>query len=246
MAHRAHVPKFGNWEGEEEVPYTVYFEKARKGRGGKGLNPNDPEYYADSLPADNSVAPPQASPLRPPTHEQKMINESDHHRQFSAELPTRPTNEARQQVHGGRGGAGLAPGDQHHRRGSRGSVGSEYSIDKSPIHPQSRLPARVMGSPFRDGSSSHGTPGRTRAGGASREELSDKVSTVPKFGAWDENDPASGEGYTHIFNKVREERQTEARNGPGYIESPYRADAERKQSKHGSKTGCFSCFWNKS
>ncbi|CAN1269573.1 RPM1-interacting protein 4, partial [Linum perenne] len=34
----------------------------------------------------------------------------------------------------------------------------------------------------------------------------DQSSAVPKFGDWDENNPASADGYTHIFNKVREER----------------------------------------
>ncbi|PKA56602.1 RPM1-interacting protein 4 [Apostasia shenzhenica] len=37
----AHVPKFGNWE-DKDVPYTKYFENARKDRVG-GFNPNDPE-----------------------------------------------------------------------------------------------------------------------------------------------------------------------------------------------------------
>ena len=38
----------------------------------------------------------------------------------------------------------------------------------------------------------------------------DKGAAVPKFGDWDENNPSSADGYTHIFNKVREERQTGA------------------------------------
>jgi hypothetical protein len=33
-------------------------------------------------------------------------------------------------------------------------------------------------------------------------------SAVPKFGDWDSN-PASADGYTLIFNKVREEKQTQ-------------------------------------
>lgn len=36
----------------------------------------------------------------------------------------------------------------------------------------------------------------------------DDSPAVPKFGDWDETDPASAEGYTQIFNKVREEKQT--------------------------------------
>jgi len=40
-------------------------------------------------------------------------------------------------------------------------------------------------------------------------------SAVPKFGDWDSN-PASADGYTHIFNKVREEKQTQAGKPAAY------------------------------
>lgn len=43
----------------------------------------------------------------------------------------------------------------------------------------------------------------------------DKSAAVPKFGEWDENDPASADGYTHIFDKVRKEKQDTAGNAPG-------------------------------
>ncbi|KAA8548382.1 hypothetical protein F0562_000066 [Nyssa sinensis] len=57
MAQRSQVPKFGNWESEENVPYTVYFDKARKSRAGGKTNPNDPQ--------DNSNLPPvQPLPLQ--------------------------------------------------------------------------------------------------------------------------------------------------------------------------------------
>lgn len=36
----------------------------------------------------------------------------------------------------------------------------------------------------------------------------DHGPAVPKFGDWDESDPAAAEGYTHIFNRVREEKQS--------------------------------------
>lgn len=50
MLHQgSHVPKFGNWDGEN-VPYTAYFEKARKSNnGGKLINPNDPEENPDAF-----------------------------------------------------------------------------------------------------------------------------------------------------------------------------------------------------
>ncbi|KAF6166362.1 hypothetical protein GIB67_034913 [Kingdonia uniflora] len=38
----------------------------------------------------------------------------------------------------------------------------------------------------------------------------EKGAAVPKFGDWDESNPASADGYTHIFNKVREEKQSGA------------------------------------
>ncbi|XP_030449643.1 protein NOI4-like isoform X2 [Syzygium oleosum] len=31
--------------------------------------------------------------------------------------------------------------------------------------------------------------------------------TLPKFGEWDVNDPASADGFTVIFNKAREEKK---------------------------------------
>lgn len=34
-----------------------------------------------------------------------------------------------------------------------------------------------------------------------------RAASVPNFGAWDETDPKSGEGFTAIFNKVKEEKQ---------------------------------------
>lgn len=39
----------------------------------------------------------------------------------------------------------------------------------------------------------------------------DDGPAIPKFGGWDEKDPASAEAYTHIFNKAREDRH----NGGG-------------------------------
>ncbi|XP_065878156.1 RPM1-interacting protein 4-like [Euphorbia lathyris] len=46
MAQRSHVPKFGNWESDN-IPYTAYFENARKDKTGVNqnvmINPNDPQ-----------------------------------------------------------------------------------------------------------------------------------------------------------------------------------------------------------
>nr|GEW75664.1 hypothetical protein [Tanacetum cinerariifolium] len=50
-AKRPTVPKFGNWESDENVPYTVYFDSARKGKTGeKMINPNDLQETPKCLP----------------------------------------------------------------------------------------------------------------------------------------------------------------------------------------------------
>lgn len=58
---------------------------------------------------------------------------------------------------------------------------------------------------------------------------------MPKFGDWDENNPASADGFSHIFNKVREEKQIESAKVPVMpMESPYyssnRQDKTREES----------------
>lgn len=42
----------------------------------------------------------------------------------------------------------------------------------------------------------------------------DRSPAVPKFGDWDETDPAAAEGYTQVFNRVREEKNSETGKVP--------------------------------
>jgi RPM1-interacting protein 4 len=60
-------------------------------------------------------------------------------------------------------------------------------------------------------------------------------SAVPKFGDWDSN-PASADGYTHIFNKVREEKQTQA----GKPAAPGKDAARGSGNKHYGDDGYVS------
>lgn len=262
MAEYPRVPEFGNWEGGNHVPYTVYFEKARKGRSGtRMINPNDPEENPDLL--SDAGAPPEAPASRAEAeyeepkregvvrtvHERKMSNEdgsltqvSDQpdHKNNSSSLHS---NESKHQAHGVRGASYGEPP----RRPARTSAGGDHSFEKSPMHPQARISGRGSGSPSwegrgsREGSHAMGTPGRSRLGSAAKgDDLVDSGAAVPKFGEWDESDPASADGYTHIFNKVREERQGGARTGPDmYPRSPY-AGAGSKTAGNNSKGCC--CF----
>lgn len=45
----------------------------------------------------------------------------------------------------------------------------------------------------------------------------DQGVAVPKFGEWDESNPRSADGYTHVFNKVREEKLN---NRAGQVMAP--------------------------
>lgn len=67
----------------------------------------------------------------------------------------------------------------------------------------------------------------------------DKSAAVPKFGEWDESDPASADGYTHIFNKVREEKHVAAGNTPGTPNG--RSYVIRNQPANDKAQGC--CFF---
>ncbi|XP_061358315.1 RPM1-interacting protein 4-like isoform X2 [Gastrolobium bilobum] len=219
---RSHVPKFGNWESGENVPYTVYFDKARQGRpGAKMINPNDPEENLDSVLENSSSADPEDPSGGPAisTHELQKSKEDGDPKHF-IDSPARHDNVGNRTASDSAhrpGGHGVGSADTR-RRPSRQSTGSEYSVERSPLHRQAKAPGRD--SPSWEGKSSydssHGTPGRSRLRPVNRgDESPDRGAAVPKFGEWDENNPASADGYTHIFNKVREEKQVGAGHAPG-------------------------------
>ncbi|XP_049360793.1 RPM1-interacting protein 4 isoform X2 [Solanum verrucosum] len=244
---RPNVPKFGNWENDDNTPYTVYFDKARQTRGtGKIMNPNDPEENPDMF--RNLAPPPEVAPQSKPKRqteeppigrggqkrEHRLSKEDGEFRQY-ANSPGRNENM-------GRKGAN-EPSHQRGRgsnsgRTGRQSIGSEHSFDKSPLHPHYQAKVnnagRGVASPAWEGKnnnsydSSHGTPGRSKV----KQENSDRGAAVPRFGEWDENDPQSADNYTHIFNKVREEKQGNPSGTPSRISNnTQKHNSEEKQMK---------------
>nr|CAB3483596.1 unnamed protein product [Digitaria exilis] len=216
----AHVPKFGNWDNDGNVPYTVYFENARKGKGGKMINPNDPaenpEAFSMAATSPNRSDAGRSSPAPPqPRHHER--------RPSDAPPPMSPNPYA----------GGSSPyhrGGEPQRRGAGARTGGGYSVEQSPVHPYSSE------------SGGYGLVSNSRAKGASRgNETPTRGSAVPKFGDWDSN-PASADGYTIIFNKVREEKQTQ----PGKPAAAFGKDAARgngaKQHDDGYVSSKFSCF----
>lgn len=174
---RSHVPQFGNWESGDNVPYTVYFDKARKDRGGgKMINPNDPEENPDLFsdnsssaqgPTSRAIAEPEEPRRQKPgrsSHERRRSREDGDLKQFTDNLGGRDNSEAANQRHGGRG---VSSGETH-RRPARFSTGSEHSVERSPLHRQAKVPTRDGGvnSHSSEGKASyesaHGTPGRSR------------------------------------------------------------------------------------
>ncbi|KAL8128666.1 hypothetical protein V2J09_017821 [Rumex salicifolius] len=103
------------------------------------------------------------------------------------------------------------------------------SVEHSPLHPhyQAKLGVKVNGtsspcpswerkvSSETARASAPLTPGRSRMRSTVQgTETPDEGLSVPKFGEWDESDPASADGYTQIFNIVKEERQGGAGTTP--------------------------------
>uniref|UniRef100_A0A0E0CEA4 RIN4 pathogenic type III effector avirulence factor Avr cleavage site domain-containing protein n=1 Tax=Oryza meridionalis TaxID=40149 RepID=A0A0E0CEA4_9ORYZ len=180
----AHVPKFGNWDNGGNVPYTVYFENARKGKvaaAGKMFNPNDP---VDNPEAFSSIAAPSPSRAPPPP--------PSHHERAPSDAPPPPPPAPY---------AGGSPGGGR-TSGGGGSYSVEHSPSPSPLHPYSDSGSGSYGGGLVANSRAKGGGGAPRG-----NETPTRGSAVPRFGDWDSN-PASADGYTHIFNKVREEKQT--------------------------------------
>ncbi|KAG9447910.1 hypothetical protein H6P81_014038 [Aristolochia fimbriata] len=261
MAQRHHVPQFGNWETEENVPYTAYFDKARKGKsGGKLINPNDPQENPEAFSEDK---PSHRTPVRGATNTDPLLQSSlaaarpKHERHSSREdgefkkstdSPARPDGGVRRGLNDPHI-RGVNSNDSQ-RKGGRISGGSDRSVEQSPLHPhyQAKTPSRGgVSSPSweKRGSqeSSHGlapsTPGRSKLRPI---ETTEKGAAVPKFGDWDEKDPASADGFTHIFNKVREEKQTGAAKVPAVPTDSSYPHSGKHENVDNAEPSWFCCF----
>ncbi|KAL2529847.1 RPM1-interacting protein 4 [Forsythia ovata] len=314
MAQQSQVPKFGNWESEEDVSYTAYFDNPRKGKKSSKVNQNDSHENLEigskgqkvsdapwtqhnhlSRQEDGEMRRSTESPLHPDVVSRKPAIDSSHkwhggvqfgshkseseaikaqemlrprhHRRLSREegdmrrltdSPVRPetagwraASESPHHRHGV-----LSAGDTP-RRVTRQSVGSDRSIEHSPLHPHSQ--ARVGGNGSRISSpswerkatseGSYGlapsTPGRSRLRSVTRgDDTPDHNPAVPKFGDWDETNPASAEGYTHIFNRVREEKNSDAGKVPVMPTETSYPNGQKQYGNDNLKVcGCFP--WGK-
>lgn len=205
MASQPRIPAFGDWENSEDVPYTQKFEGARKSKKtGVYANPNEPGRHPNPNEPGRHPEPPRQSPLNPaaytpdprehgprtPQHGRRPANDTNHREP----APRRPTNPQRDQL-------GDAP-----RSPYRNAVGSASPMQvNSPSRPKPRTAG--MQTPERR-SDAHGqhTPGRSRMRPSNQGSNPEDDVAVPPFGEWDAGDATTGEKYTGIFNRVRDDK----------------------------------------
>uniref|UniRef100_A0A0D9VG81 RIN4 pathogenic type III effector avirulence factor Avr cleavage site domain-containing protein n=1 Tax=Leersia perrieri TaxID=77586 RepID=A0A0D9VG81_9ORYZ len=199
------VPVFGDWSAAGDTPYTQKFENLRRSKKtGVYSNPNE----LIAIPE-----PPLRSPLHPSSY-----NTSDSLNQRQRYQPHERKPETHREIVPRRHASPLHQHNLDHHGGHGESPRSPYrESSAAAASPRHRYRPAGMQTPDRKGSSSEGrhppTPGRSRLkqGGRSFEPAEDEV-TVPPFGDWDENNAASGEKYTGIFNRVRHDKLP--RNSP--------------------------------
>lgn len=200
------IPAFGDWENTGNTPYTQKFEDARKNKK-TGIpaqlhdpkqNP-EPPHKSPLHPTAYKTDPQEQGPKNPP---HRLRPETDHrysdHPTHRDSAPRKLANPHREQA--GNAGAPRSP--------YRTAVGSA-----SPMQPnnQSKPKHRSTGmqTPERrassEGQGQH-TPGRGRMKPSDHGFEPEEEVAVPPFGEWDDANAASGEKYTGIFNRVRNDR----------------------------------------
>ncbi|KAK9671456.1 hypothetical protein RND81_12G031200 [Saponaria officinalis] len=234
---RSNVPPFGNWDAEEDISYTTSFENARRPSSSERANPNRSPVNPNMIPKQETL-----KRLESPRgkHERKIsLDEGDLQRQGDGvRRASRDTN-----LQTSVGMSGSTP-----KRGPRPNGASLRSADQSPMHPhyQAKIPSKgsTISSPSweRKGSceGSQGlapsTPGRSRLKSVPRgNETPERGTAVPKFGEWDETDPSSADGFSHIFSKVKEERHGSVGNAPGGATQTHHSNVQKRHTSKDSK-----------
>ncbi|XP_077232481.1 RPM1-interacting protein 4-like [Tasmannia lanceolata] len=214
-----HVPKFGNWEGEN-VPYTMYLENARKdkGVGTKMINPNDTEKNPDAF---QCPTPSREYSIRK-EHNIEDPNVDENHHSVRAPPPwvrfEKDTHlvQHHHKKYPSKEEAGfrsysainaMNPQKSRNNKSSKSFSDSEKSNSDRSLLKSHRHPARYGLTKNSDSSTCSTTPLPP-----AMKHGYFLSQPVPKFGTWDETDPKSDEGFTTIFNKVKEEKKIGAAN----------------------------------
>ncbi|KAI4298758.1 hypothetical protein L6164_032277 [Bauhinia variegata] len=221
MSHQqqqSHIPKFGNWD-TENVPYTAYFENARRERTGLMINPNDPQQNPELLKtlsrgggSHKTDHPDIVNASSSSNSHQRSGSTSLHrsrgsHGSFTPEcVASDSRSDRKRSMSKGTSFIGSfsssTPSHHKHRNGSHYHSSNDNTVSSIPIlvkgfclYPFGYVVSSmfiVMG--FLQNNS--------------------KTAAIPKFGAWDETDPGSGDGFTRIFNQIEKEKQIDSGDYP--------------------------------
>ncbi|WOL11398.1 hypothetical protein Cni_G20160 [Canna indica] len=234
------VPKFGNWGTAESVPYTEYFDQARRKRNGKTTaNPNDHKEtskdFVKDTPSQLNAAPltTGSNPeTRKPKDSKPRKDSGSYHRTDAPSVHKEgvirksPANPHHQRY------VDQANHSDNQKRASK-TYGSSYEgkpADRTGNNPASERKLASEGT----------TPGRTKTNPGDRvyrtQPVHDDVP-VPPFAEWDENDPASGEKYTGIFKTIADSRRT-----PGTPYQPPEPSNQQQNSTGDKGCGCLNWF----
>lgn len=270
MAQRpTHVPKFGDWTIEQDTPYTTVFENARVGRGvgGKIINPNDPEEnptgfahvvqrnnIAAQLPRKNSgpedsiPGRSHPSPRRGTDSELNPTHVSKPHHEKRSSKEDGGIRRHVESASPGRRGLGQSPGHRYannknlHTRDCGTGEHHYQSQDQSPAH---HLYRGFGNKPGAEGKFSPSTTGQKSQGGnIQTNETLGRGAPLPSVGALIESSPESHDGYTYIFNKAREEKQTRGTTKIPTIppETPPRDISNKQESVPSQRSSSCCCF----
>ncbi|XP_022723995.1 RPM1-interacting protein 4-like isoform X2 [Durio zibethinus] len=243
---RSHVPRFGDWDSDN-LPYTTYFENARKEKAGIRMNPNDPEENPEAFMCmrggleGNCHSQPVQVPLV--VNSSKSTSADKHHidGQSRQNTPNRSGSYDYQKT------ARSQSARSHRRMAAESGSENSYS-DHSFLQSNHRSHTNSGQKKGRSGGSSFSASvsGHSRKGSGSYKVAGNehhRTASIPKFGEWDETDPTSGEGYTAIFNKVKEEKQTPS-NFPNVPPQPSNySDHHHQRRRPSSSFYSKMCCW---
>ncbi|KAK9138330.1 hypothetical protein Sjap_008924 [Stephania japonica] len=251
MAQRSAVPKFGNWENEGDVPYTVFFDNARKvKRGSHKTNPNDPEENPSLHSRDT---PPDRAPTFRNAAQSRTVGEvvarRDHAHQSSKEDSDLNQSNGSRWHHDAvdRKAATASPNLQYRDNGlsfgdlakRNGRVGADRNFEQSPLHQQYLSKTGGRGNGVSSPQERKLSEGSNIAGRSRMRPAADETA-LPKFGDWDETNPASADGFTHVFNKVRNEKKGASAKVPIMNGSPNYSNDKQVKNEDSMVCCCFS------
>ncbi|KAB1221742.1 RPM1-interacting protein 4 [Morella rubra] len=201
----SYVPEFGDWDNDN-TPYTPYFENARKERAagvkmktdGPKDNPEASMHRRESLQVKADHREVQGPPFVNSSKSTSSVQK--HHIEGHRGHHARSRKTSDQQKNGSQYRSITSESGSH-------GGNSDYSVIMQPTQGRVRSDKKKISSEEGINSFSSSVVGLVKKSiggytsvGSTENMQHHRAPEIPKFGAWDETDPRSGEGYTVIFN----------------------------------------------